>query len=166
MEYPFFIEKLRVGSLSEGRSFVYFWAIMVFDWLQFTLIATTPTGGITAWSAVSAWATFAITAIGLVYLYHMNGGQNGRQFLHRYFPLSVTVGWKFVLVMLIAAWVVPLALSSHGEVFTGWAATLTFGVIDSAMFWRNGCHLRSLAVGSPIETQGEAEPGAAPDPAG
>lgn len=148
-------EKLRVGALSEGGSFWYFWVIMVFDWLQLTLIATTPTVGIEAWSATSSWATFAITAIGLLYLYHMNGGRNGRHFLHRYFPLSVTVGWKFVLVMVIAAWVVPLALSSRGEAFTGWAATLTLGVINLAMFWRIGCHLRLLAGGSPLDTRCE-----------
>jgi hypothetical protein len=152
--------------MSEAASFSYFLAIMTFDWLQFTVIATTPTPSISPWSSAGSWTTFAVTVVGLLYLYLKNSGGAGEQFLRRYFPLSVTVGWKFVLVMLIAYWVVPFALSSRGEVFTGWAGTVVFGVINLAMFWRIGYHLRLLAVGSPLNIQSEAAPGAAADRAG
>lgn len=156
-------EKLRAGRLSEVASFTYFWVIMVFGWLQFTLIVTTP-GSIEAWSVASSWATFAITALGLAYLFHQNGGRKGRHFLRRYFPLSVTVGWKFVLGMMLAVWLVPLAVSSQGAVFTGWARAVVFGVINLAMFWRIGYHLKLLASGgAPLDTQSVAEPGAAAD---
>ncbi len=92
-------EELRADRLSEAAAFRYFLAIMAFDWLQFTLIATTPSPIIANWSAASSWAAFGVTVLGLLYLYRQNGGGKGTQFLHRYFPLSVTVGWKFVVAI-------------------------------------------------------------------
>jgi len=71
---------LRNGHLSEAAAFRYFLAIMAFDWLQFTLIATAPTPSISLWSTAGSWATFAVTVLGLLYLYRQNGGAMGKQF--------------------------------------------------------------------------------------
>ena len=138
-------EELRAGRLSDPACFAYFWVIMVFDWLQFTLIATTPAESIPGWSAVSSWTTFAITALGLAYLFHQNGGRQGTHFPRRFFPLRVTVGWKFVVGMLVATWVIPFALAGLGEALTGWVSAGVLGGINLAMFWQIGRHLRALA---------------------
>lgn len=137
---------LRTERLSEAATFRYFLAIMAFDWLQFTCIATTPTPSISLWSTVGSWSTFAVTVLGLVYLYRMNGGSTGRQFLQRYFPLSITVGWKFVVAMFAAMWLVPVVLAGQSNETLGWSATVSLLVINIFMFWRIGFHLRSLSM--------------------
>ena len=138
-------EELRADRLSEAAAFRYFLAVMAFDWLQFTLIATTPSPSIANWSAAGSWATFAVTVLGLIYLYRQNGGDMGRQFLRRYFPLSVTVGWKFVVAMLICVPLIPRVLSQQNEEFLGWTTTTALATINICMMWRIGAHLRSLS---------------------
>jgi len=141
----FIKELLRQNGLSEAASFGYFLVIMAFDWLQFTLIATTPTPSISSWSAVGAWTTFAVTMLGLPYLYRKNGGGTGQQFLRRYFPLSVTVGWKFVVTMFVALWLIPVALAGQGDEVLGWSANVVLAVINILMFWRIGFHMKTLS---------------------
>lgn len=136
---------LRTDHLSEAASFGYFLAIMTFDWLQFTVIATTPTPSISPWSTVGAWITFAVTVLGLLYLYIQNGGGAGKQFLRRYFPLSVTVGWKFVGAMWVTLWLMPVALVGQSPDVLGWSSTVGLAAVNIAMFWRIGFHLGSLA---------------------
>lgn len=139
------LDLLRRQRLSERASFAYFWAIMGFDWLQFTLGTTTPTPGISPWSATSAWAAFAITVLGLPWLYRCNGGHRGQHFLQRYFPLSVTVGWKFVALMAVVQGLIPLAWPNASPATLGWGSTAAWALINLAMVGRIGMHLRSLA---------------------
>ena len=136
---------LRNGCLSEAVTFRYFLAIMAFDWLQFTLIATRPTPRISLWSTVGSWATFAVTLLGLLYLYHKNGGCTGKQFLQRYFPLSITVGWKFVVAMFVVLWLIPVVLAGQSNETLGWSTTVSLTVINILMFWRIGFHLGSFS---------------------
>ena len=136
---------LRTNRLSETASFCYFFAIMAFDWLQFTLIATTPTPKITAWSTAGSWITFAVTLVGLFYLFMKNGGKTGQQFLRRYFPLSVTVGWKFVAAMIITLWLTSNLLRSQSQETLGWCSTAAMAFVNIIMFWRIGFHLQLLA---------------------
>ncbi|OQW61836.1 MAG: hypothetical protein A4S17_09140 [Proteobacteria bacterium HN_bin10] len=138
-------EHLRADDLSEAATFRYFLAIMVFDWLQLTAIATTPTPIISPWSFAGSWITLAITVTGLMYLYLRNDGSKGKQFLHRYFPLSVTVGWKFVAVMLGVTPLLEAVLVGSSPEFRGWSSTVAIEALNLAMFWRIGEHLASLA---------------------
>lgn len=47
-------ERLLTEGLPEAALFRYFLVIMIFDWLQFTAIATTPTPTISAPSSASS----------------------------------------------------------------------------------------------------------------
>lgn len=138
-------ERLREARLTEAASFRYFLAVMAFDWLQFTLIATTQTPSVSPWSAASAWASLAITLLGLPYLYRRNGGGTGQYFFRRYFPLSIVVGWKFVVAMVVALWFVPVVLAGQSDEMLGWSAAVMLALINITMFWRIGFHLASLA---------------------
>ncbi len=138
-------ERLRQRTLTDSAVFGYFLAIMGFDWLQFTLIATTPSAALPPWSLANSWATLAITVSGLPYLFWRNGAGRGRDFLQRYFPLSVSVGWKFVVAMFVAMWLLPSVLTGHDTAVQGWSATATLAALNLAMFWRIGHHLRLLA---------------------
>lgn len=144
----FVLELLRTNRVSDAASFRYFLAIMTFDWLQFTLIATTPTPRIHPWSTAGAWATFGVTVLGLIYLYRANGGRAGEHFLNRYFPLSVTVGWKFVGATLVALWLIPVALNGRSQDTVGWTATFVVAFVNVVMFWRIGIHLAVLDRGT------------------
>ncbi len=137
-------DRLHTGRLSDAASFGYFLAFMTFDWLQFTFIATTPTPSISPWSSASSWATFAVTVLGLPYLYFKNGGGAGQHFLLRYFPLSVTVGWKFVGAMFGTLWLIPVALGSQSQESVGWSSTVAIAGVNVVMIWRIGFHLGSL----------------------
>jgi len=141
----FIANRLRHERFSEAVTFRYFLAIMAFDWLQFTLIATTPTPTISLWSTVGSWTTFAVTVLGLLYLYRKNGGKTGKHFLLRYFSLSLTVGWKFLVAMFAIAWLIPVVLAGHSNEMLGWSTTVSTTVINILMFWRIGVHFESLA---------------------
>lgn len=140
----FILNALRQKDLSEPATFGYFLTIMAFDWLQFTLIATTPTPSISPWSTANSWTTFAITVLGLIYLYIKNGGSAGRNFLQRYFPLSVTVGCKFVVAMFLVSWLMPTILAGQSREVLGWSTMAALAAVNMLMFWRIGVHLESL----------------------
>lgn len=136
---------LRNEHLSEAATFRYFLAIMAFDWLQFTLTTTAPTPSISLWSTVGSWINFAITVLGLLYLHRKNGGSTGKHFFSRYFPLSITVGWKFVLTMFVVLWLIPVVLGNQSNETLGWSATISISAINIVMLWRIGFHLESLS---------------------
>lgn len=141
--------ELAANAISEGKLFLYFFAIIGFDWLQFTAIRLSSRSGILAdWQRVDAWFTLCLTAIGLVFLFVCNGGIHGKDFLRRYFPLSFIVGWKFMVCASIALWAMGLVLESEPASVVGWASTATLAVINIAMFLRIGFHLREVARAS------------------
>lgn len=134
-------EQLHANALSEMATFAYFLAITAFDWLQFTLIAMAPHADVGLRMIVNSWATFIITVAGVIYLYLRNGGSAGRQFLYRYFPLSVTVGWKFVVATAVVIWLVDFVLSETSAEVRGWTSTSALLALNVGMFWRIGAHL-------------------------
>jgi hypothetical protein len=131
--------------MSEGKVFAYFLVLMVFDWLQFTLVRISPASSASAWSEVDAWLTFSLTVAGLLYLFACNGARRGRDFLYRYFPLSVVVGWKFVVAMIAALRLFALALPGATRELAGWGSTAIVAALNVAMFVRIGQHLKALA---------------------
>ena len=74
-----------------------------------------------------------------------NVGGNGGQFLRRYFPISVTVGWKFVVVMFGTLWLVSTTLRGQSQELIGWCSTIALTIINILMFWRIGYHIGLLA---------------------
>jgi hypothetical protein len=141
----FVAARLSDGVLSEAVVFRYFLAVMAFDWLQFTLIAVTPSSAVTTAASVHAWSTFAVTVLGLVYLYACNGGAAGRDFLRRYFPLSVTVGWKFVAAMLLVSMLLERVMAGAAPGLRQWAWVGLMASLNVALFGRLGQVLRRVA---------------------
>jgi len=144
---------LEARGFSEGATFAYFLAIMGFDWLQFTVIATSERPTVSSWGHASAWMSFAITVLGLLYLFQRNGGSNGTQFLSRYFPLSVTVGWKFLAASWAAMSLAGLVLAKQDPAVRGWSSTAILAAINCVMVWRMGSHIRTLANASHRQAQ-------------
>jgi hypothetical protein len=140
--------KLIERSLSEQATFAYFLAVMAFDWLQFSVIAATPNPRVEAWSVANTWITFAMTVLGLVYLFARNQGGRGGQFMSRFFPLSVTVGWKCGAVLYVLIWLVEACFGGQGPAVVGWLSTTCVAVVNAFMFWRIGRHLHAIAHAS------------------
>lgn len=142
----FVAARLRRDELSEAAVFRYFLAVMAFDWLQFTLIAVTPAAEVSAARTANAWLTFGITLLGLAGLHACNGGARGRDFLRRYFPLSVTVGWKFAAALFAfnaALGAVPAGLAVPGTL--AWTSVAAAALLNVAMFGCIGKTLKKLA---------------------
>ena len=138
--------QLASGPMSEAKTFVYFLAIMAFDWLQFTAFRLSRSSEpIPAWTYFDAWFALAITLAALVYLFLCNGGTRGAHFLYRYFPLSVVVGWKFVAASLIVFPAVKVLLSGASPNVNGWSLSVTLAALNLVMFYRIGHHLKWLS---------------------
>ena len=96
---------LGARAMPEWQVFLYFLAITTFDWLQFTAFRIRPNSEpLSLQAEFEAWFGLGITVAGVVFLFLCNGGGRGKDFLYRYFPLAVVVGWKFVAAMVFAAW--------------------------------------------------------------
>lgn len=54
------------------------------------------------------------------------------------------MGWKFVVAMIVASWLVSKALSSQGQETMGWYSTVVVAAVNVLMFWRIGHHLDLL----------------------
>lgn len=65
-------------------------------------------------------------------------------FLYRYFPLAVVVGWKFVVAMVLAAWALSQVLAGQPEHVTRWSVVALGCLGNALMFLRIGQHLKAL----------------------
>ena len=138
--------ELATGALPEAKLFLYFLAITTFDWLQFTAFRIRPDREpLSLAAAFDAWFGFGITVVGVVYLFLCNGGGKGKNFLYRYFPLAVVVGWKFVLAMVVAAWALNQVLVGQPEHVTRWSVVALGCLGNALMFLRIGQHLKALS---------------------
>jgi hypothetical protein len=101
-------EKLIAGSLPEGHLFLYFYIVMVFDWLQFTLLylqvadrMASTEQPIVFSDHLWIWSLFFITILGILICFIVNGGMKGKNFLPKFFSYSVTVGFKYGIAGLV-----------------------------------------------------------------
>ena len=140
---------LTTGGMPEAKVFLYFLAITTFDWLQFTAFRIWPNPEPLSLPAeFEAWFGLGITVAGVVFLFLCNGGGQGKDFLYRYFPLAVVVGWKFVLAMVIASWALSRVLAGQPENVTRWSVVALGCLGNALMFLRIGQHLKALSRGT------------------
>jgi hypothetical protein len=138
--------ELAARVMSEGKVFLYFLAITTFDWLQLTAFRIRPNPeALSPLSQFEAWFGFGITVVGVVFLFLCNGGSHGKDFLYRYFPLSVVVGWKFVVAIVVASWALSLLLAGQPEHVTRWSVAALGCLLNVFMFLRIGQHLNGLS---------------------
>ena len=137
--------ELATRAMPETKVFLYFLAITTFDWLQFTAFRIRPNPEPLPLPAeFEAWFGLGITVVGIVFLFLCNGGGQGKDFLYRYFPLSVVVGWKFVVAMVVAAWALNQVLAGQPEHVTRWNMVALGCLGNALMFLRIGQHLKAL----------------------
>jgi hypothetical protein len=138
--------ELAAGAMPEGKVFLYFLAITTFDWLQLTAFRIRPNPEpLSRLSQFEAWFGFGVTVVGVAFLFLCNGGGRGKDFLYRYFPLSVVVGWKFVVALVVASWASSLLLAGQPDYVTRWSAVALGCLFNVLMFLRIGQHLKGLS---------------------
>ena len=75
----------------------------------------------------------------------LHGGARGAHFLHRYFPLSVVVGWKIVAVSFVVLPAVKASLKGASPSVIGWSLSFALAAMNLVMFLRIGHHLKWLS---------------------
>lgn len=94
--------KISKGTLFEGQYFLYVYLILMFDALSLTwlalLMANQPA---TTLDLVNLWGDLLIKAVGLIILFIANGGTKGTDFVKKFFSFSFTVGYKYLIVLII-----------------------------------------------------------------
>jgi Na+-translocating ferredoxin:NAD+ oxidoreductase RnfA subunit len=105
------LSKLTSNLLSQGQLFSYFYFVTLYDAIVFVqqwlnLAKNKPSSS----DIVNIWLYLLITAVGLLVLFFVNGGNNGKDFLQKFFSFSFTVGVKYALVMLLFSMCYPFYL--------------------------------------------------------
>jgi len=95
-------QKIQTNKLPQAQLFLYFYIITLFDFVGSTqqslsLIGRAP--GIIDY--LNIWEQPVFAAVGLIFLYLVNGGSKGRDFLKKYFCFSLTVGIKYYFSFVI-----------------------------------------------------------------
>jgi hypothetical protein len=139
LDTSFILQKLRNNEIPQSISFLHFFIIMSFDWLQFTLIALNE-NEITKLSIFNSISTFIITITGLLYLYTVNGGANGKNFLEKFFALSVSVGWKFVVTSFLISYFISFIFTNNIYLIQ----VLSMIFLNLLMFFQIGKNLKFI----------------------
>lgn len=139
LDTSFILQKLKNNEIPQNISFLHFFIIMSFDWLQFTLISLNE-NEITKLSTFNSISTFIITIIGLLYLYTVNGGANGKNFLEKFFALSVSVGWKFVIASFLISYFISFIFTNNIYLIQ----ILSMIFLNLLMFFQIGKNLKSI----------------------
>ncbi len=138
--------KLNAKELPEWQAFIYFLIVMVYDHAAFTFSYLSLDGQSLSYNGkVNIISALVMTVVGILYVYFKNGGAKGVLFFQRYFSLSVVVGIKFAILILV----IPQIFDSvtDGKIYEifPWFGTVVFISLNIMMFWFIGSHVRSLA---------------------
>ena len=132
-------KKIIKKSLSEGQLFLYFFSVMLFDTLNYSLSWLSIAGqNLQTVDLVSIWGNFIFTLFGLIFLFYMNGGKNGEDFIAKFFSFSITVGIKYFIAETIIGWMpslIPAIKIPYYDLISWW-------VLDLAMLFNIGYRIR------------------------
>ena len=113
-------EKIQAGKLSQTELFIYFYLILLFDYLGSTqqalnMIGKTPR----ILDYLNIWTNPVLGIIGLILLFLANGGSKGHDFLSKYFTFSFTVGIKYYILYIFLEYLptdFPALTSNYYEI--------------------------------------------------
>jgi hypothetical protein len=137
-------DRLTTGPLPERESLPY---LVVFVTLT-AVVMYLPVPPENAWDYFEVAFSLLVSIVGMIYLYRANGGEKGRDFIHRY----IVLGW--VVVVRFASLFIPIAivLSIAGNVIgvtseqTNWFDVLVIVVFEIGFYLYFARHLRGLSL--------------------
>lgn len=132
--------KWKSAPLSDREVLPYFLIYLVAGELVFLI----PSPTMNFWDYANVLYGSALTLLGTLYVYRLNGGNEGVYFLQRYLSLGWVIAMRVAAVALpvfvILSIVFRLPDESNGFVF-GY-----FAVVGAALYQRLGKHIRDVAA--------------------
>jgi hypothetical protein len=140
-------DRLTTGPLPERESLPY---LVVFVTLC-SIVMYLPIPPENAWDYFEvAFSTFSIVVsiIGTIYLYRANGGEKGRDFIHRYIVLGWVVAVRFISLFIPIAIVLSVTGNYIGvsSEQTNWFDVLVIVVFEIVFYLYFARHLRELSL--------------------
>ena len=139
--------KLESQSLPEWHAFIYFFITVLYDHFAFTASYLSLDGkSLSQYGKVNVVSAFAITFLGVLYVYFQNGGAKGEQFFQRYFSLSVVIGVKFAILILAIPEIIDVISDGQAFAMCPWLGSVLYISLNITMFLFIGYHVKSLAT--------------------
>ena len=140
-------------GLTESQSMMYLLVLWVISTLAAGVAAILPWN---VWACVFWVGSTLILILGVLYMYHRNGGAGGQQFLPRCLSLFWVCGVRWLVMFAIPTAVVLGAWLAFTEPWTDELLVPMTPVeavwdvlVAVPLYWRVGVHIRDVAAGKP-----------------
>ena len=153
-------EKLRSRSLNDRDALPYY----VFTAAITVLFASIPLpNAFNSWDAVSTFLGMVLSVLGILYVYHQNGGRKGYDIIQKCIVLGWVVSVRVVLcfiplAILLHAIGMQLGIVTYGS--TGWFDVVVMASVYAVLYLRLGRHIKDTngesSEPAPPEGRGEA----------
>ena len=137
-------DRLTTGPLPERESLPY---LVVFVTLT-AVVMYLPFPPENAWDYIEVAFSLFVSIFGTIYLYRANGGEKGRDFIHRYIVLGWVVALRFISLFIPVAIVIYVVGSFFGvsSEQTNGFDVLVIVVFELAFYLYFARHLRELSL--------------------
>lgn len=137
-------ERLATGPLPERESLPY---LVVFVTLC-SIVMYLPLPPENAWDYFEVAFSIVVSIVGTIYLYRANGGEKGRDFIHRYIVLGWVVAVRFISLFIPVAIVLSIAGTVIGvsSEQTNWFDVLVIVLLEIGFYLYFARHLRELSL--------------------
>lgn len=128
-------QEIKEDRFTEKRSYPYFfWTFLLF----MVMITPTLSGGypeLNAYDHLSSLVVVIATIIGLKYSYHTNGGDNGHDFIKKFFAISWVQGWRVIIPTTIIFLIILLVTRVYENGLMTSALTVVYDIISYGLIY-------------------------------
>ena len=128
-------QEIKEDRFTEKHAYGYFfWTFLLF----MVMITPTLSGGypeLNVYDHLSSLVIVIATIIGLKYSYHTNGGDNGVDFIKKFFAVSWVRGWRVVIPTAIIFILVLLVTGVYENELMVSALTIVYDVISYGLIY-------------------------------
>ncbi|CAM3013387.1 MULTISPECIES: hypothetical protein [Vibrio] len=133
-------QDIKRNQLTETDRFIYLFIYLLFMTITIEILSFAPDRyEFNEWYLTSFIANLIILFIGTYATYHVNGGNNGFDFLGKYFSLGFVVTVRFIVFLIPIAFVNSLVFSTHlesGKTFsTEGLETMLYIIWNALLYW-------------------------------
>ncbi len=141
-------EQIKSQNLTEKDRFTYALVYVVLGAVEMQLSILWPPEIVNVWDWVHGMAYVLITAMGSIFVFQANGGNEGQDYLGRYVSIGFVMSVRFLIYaipMFVCLLVYYVYAYGDDDVIPSSAYdTLPFIVWYAALYWRIGVHVKDL----------------------
>lgn len=141
-------EDIRAGQLTERNRFYYALIFILSSAIGAEFGVFFPIENTNTFDHINSSFYIAITLVGTIATYKLNGANEGKDFLGKYFSISFVVGIRclgYAILFLFAPYFYYYSVVNTSEsVDTGYIETIPFLIWYAAMYWRICVHIKQL----------------------